>query len=154
MAISITCPIEAQIVLRTKLLTYPPHGLGALVAAFMQTHKIPERKVRELALTHKLTITAVVRKLMVSKYPELLEVWPARAPTQAQLEGILSRTKSPDDGKLLKANTCLENLLRDPHNKRFQNTARVYLASQGIVVPQPYVEEHAAAAKTREAQED
>jgi hypothetical protein len=88
MAVSITCPPAAQMHLRTVLLTYPPHGLSALVSAFLHAEKLTERKIREVAAFRGVTLTMVVRALMVKRYPELKPLWPAPKHTSAQIDGI------------------------------------------------------------------
>jgi hypothetical protein len=130
MAIAITCPAEAQMYLRTVLTTYPPHGLAALVAAFMRDNNLPERKIRDIAAARKVTITMVVRALMVQKYPALKPLWPPHKPTPAQVEGIIRRTKLPSDTKSVAqlAASLMQRLLEDPDDGHAKRHAREFVS--------------------------
>jgi hypothetical protein len=130
-AISITCPAEAQMYLRGVLLTYPPHGLAALVQAFLKGNKISEQKIREVAAAKRVTLTAVVRALMLQKYPDLKPLWPARVATPAQLAGILGRTLPPNmqaNAALQTAVSILAALVEDRDNGQAMRRAREFLA--------------------------
>jgi hypothetical protein len=129
MAVSITCPPAAQMHLRTVLLTYPPHGLSALVSAFLHAEKLTERKIREVAAFRGVTLTMVVRALMVKRYPELKPLWPAPKHTSAQIDGIKRRTLSPvevrSDSQVAAA--IMQRLLDNPDDGRAKRRARDYI---------------------------
>ena len=135
MALTISCPASAQIVLRSLISTSPPHSVEALTRTFLVDIKVTEQKVRELAHTKRITLSAVVRGLMCSKYPELKQHWPLSKQTPAQIEGIAKRSRSPDGAELKRALELLSNLLSDRHNMRAHTAARTLLATHGITAP-------------------
>ena len=139
MAISITCPAEAQIYLRSVLNTYPPHGLAALVQTFMRENRITEQRIREVAQTKRVTLTAVVRALMIKKYPDLKPLWVAHTPTPAQLEGILGRTMAPNiqiNKSFATALGILSALLKDPDSGQVKRRARELLEKNASLIPE------------------
>jgi hypothetical protein len=122
-------------VLRDLISTHPPHSVEALTRTFLADIHITEQKVRELAHTKRITLSAVVRGLMCNKYPELKQHWPLSKQTPAQIEGIAKRSRSPDGAELKRALELLSGLLSDRHNMRTHNAARTFLAKHGIAAP-------------------
>lgn len=135
MALTISCPIDAQIMLRDLLNTHPPHSVESLTREFLAASKLTEQRVRELAYTKRTTISAIVRGLMCHKYPQLKPVWPLSKHTPAQIEGIAKRSRSPDGAELKRALELLQKLLSDLNDRRAHNAARVFLAKHGITAP-------------------
>jgi len=127
MPITITCPPQAQTFLRSKLNTYPPHGLGALTSVYLRDNKVSEERVRALASSRGTTITNIVRGLMCHTYPELKTLWPVSKPTAAQLAGIARRTKDPVDTRLQRAVDVIVSLLDDPDNGHLKRRAREFV---------------------------
>ena len=135
MALTISCPADAQLLLRTLIATPPPHSVEALTRTFLVENKFTEQKVRELAHIKRITISAVVRGLMCAKYPQVKPHWPLSKHTPAQIEGIARRSRSPDGAELKRALELLRMLLSDLNDRRAHNSARVFLAKHGIDAP-------------------
>jgi len=135
MALTISCPAAAQLYLRGVIFTPPPHSVESLTRTFLADIRVTEQKVRELAHTKRITLSAVVRGLMCAKYPELRAHWPLSKQTPAQIAGIAKRTRSPDGSDLKRALELLRQLLSDVSNRKTHSTARAFLAKHGIDAP-------------------
>jgi len=79
-------------------------------------------------MAHRTTITAIVRGLMCSKYPDLKPLWPLSKHTPAQIAGIAQRTRTVDGGELKRALELLSNFMADPRNMRNRTLAKAFLA--------------------------
>ncbi len=133
MALSITCPYDAQLLWHAKVLGAYRSSLEFLVATFLRNEGLTEVAVRERAERDGTTVTEAVRRYAVKVYPELEPLWPERKLTPRQLLAISQRTKNPADvSDHMKVLSVLASMVEDPHNMRTRNVAIRLLAKHGI----------------------
>lgn len=136
MALSITCPYDAQLAFHAKILGSQRGSLEVVVQTFLRNHAISEAAVRQRAARESTTITNAVRRYVVEKYPDMAELWPERRLTANQVLGIARRSKNPNDVDEHKRTLqILASLTADPHNRRTRNTARNHLDRYGVKLP-------------------
>lgn len=135
MALSITCPYDAQLLWHAKVLGTYPGSLELVVSNFLRDQRLAESDVRLRAERDCTTVTEAVRRYAVKVYPELEPLWPERKLTPRQLLAITRRTKNPADTDEHKRTLALlADIAIDPHNRRVRNTVLRHLAKHGISV--------------------
>lgn len=129
-------------VLRTLIQTPPPHSVEAITRAFLSSVGVTEQKVRELAYTKRITLSAAVRGLMCHKYPQLREHWPLSKLTEAQLAGIAKRSRSPDGSDMRRSLDIIAGLVENPHDGKRRRYAVDFLRKHGRDVEDPRMAEY------------
>jgi hypothetical protein len=130
MSMTISCPHQAQTKLRELLNTTPPHSVEQIVSVFLARNKLTESGIRKLAADKGLTLSGVMRSIMIARYPELKPLWPKPNHTPARLAGFTGRVRKPANPNADLVKHLLVYLNRE-ENGQSERRAREFVQSQG-----------------------
>lgn len=130
MSLTISCPTAAQLALRELVPTHPPHSVEALVKTFLVSVGMTEQRVRELALAKQMPLSGIMRGLIISKYPQIKELWPKPTHSVARIAGFAGRSRSTA-APLSEASRHLAVFVNNMDDGQTRRRAREFLLANG-----------------------